>query len=893
MRIRYRILLFICYCFCSIPYSNGQSNTMTINVQVFDSINWKVPADVRFFLLHNNDTLSNGTELNSGSFKFSSEAITGKLILLAEAPFYNNYLDTFNTNGDLSINLDTIYLTPTHILNEITIQSGYKSKIDRDTASFTADSFIIRRFDNAEQLLEKIPGIEISQSKGIRYYGQPINEISIDGIPFSNFDIHALLKLLRGRDVDKLKIYDAKANLSNNFIEKSNPEKAINIILKEEAKHGYYGKLAAGAGKVDKFHWDNTSNVSSFNDNRSIVGYVTSNNTGSTSSYGESELTEQNTTDAPRGVPTDISAGVHYDRRLNNKFSFNASYRIGYNDQNASTEITDINFLPSNQITTATQSDFNSKTISNNATIQTSYKIDSFSSLNLTTNLSIGLFKGDAKNSSNAVNSDYTTVNSSLLQNEYHGHSPQTSFSLSYIKNFRNGSNLICSFSPYWNNNVTNADQFSILNLVDSNTIQKSAQQKNSHEANSTYVFVSHYKSLLAKHLNFDINLQSNLSKSKSLLQTYDQYADGDNNIKDSLNPLYSSDYKFLSLSNSVSTKISMRRKKYSFQLGTDFNQTLWNQQNAYSAVNQIRNFINALPSANVSVTIGKTSFASLNYKLQSVQPTLNQIQPLVNNNNPLQIIIGNPDLVQSFSHNIGFNYTASSKNGNRSFNANSNISIIKNAISLKQTINEDGRQASQYYNQNGNYFWNISSNYEISIGTKIRLSAGANANWARTVTIVNNEDNLASTQSYGSRLSFTYALDTTLSIRFNSDIIYSLNNTTLSSGNNNITNYVTSLNATYSLPFFGLTTGTSLIWNTIKSSIDNDNKRNYVIWNAYIQRCINKSQSLSIKLYAHDLLNQNKGYLVYADNNTQHKETYNSIERYFLLGFIWNFTKR
>ncbi|WP_190277259.1 outer membrane beta-barrel protein [Taibaiella lutea] len=866
---------------------------MTVNVQVFDSINWKVPPDVKLFLLHNNDTLGSGIELNSGHFKLSSETAKSKLILLAEAPFYNNYTDSFSTNGDLSINLDTIYLTPTHILNEITIQSGYKSKIDRDTASFTADSFIIRRFDNAEQLLEKIPGIEITQNKGIRYYGQPINEISIDGIPFSNFDIHALLKLLRGRDVDKLKIYDAKPNLSNNFTEKSNPEKALNIILKEEAKHGYYGKLSAGAGKVDKFHWDNTSNVSSFNDNRSIVGYVTSNNTGNTSSYGESELTEQNTTDAPRGVPTDISAGVHYDRRLNKKLSFNANYRIGYNDQNASTEIVDINFLPTNQITTTTQSYFSSKAISNNATVQTSYQIDSFSSLNLVTNLSLGFFKGNAKNTSSAVNSDYTTVNSSLLYNEYHGNSPQASFSLSYIKNFRNGSNLIFSFSPYWNNTVTNASQSSTLNLMDSNTAQKSAQQKNNHEANSTYVFVSHYKSLLAKHLNLDINWQSNLSKSKSLLQTYDQYADSDNNIKDSLNPIYSSDYKFLSMSNSLSTKISMRRKKYSFQLGTDFNQTLWNQQNAYSAISQTRNFINALPFANINVTIGKTSFASVNYKLQAAQPTLNQIQPLVNNNNPLQIIVGNPDLVQSFSHNVGLNYTASSKNGNRSFNANSNLSIIKNAISFKQTIDEDGRQVSQYYNQNGNYFWNISSTYDISVGAKIRLSAGANGNWARTVTVVNNNDNIASTQSYGSRLSFTYALDTTLNLRFNSDINYSLNNTTLSSGSNNIVNYVTSLNATYSLPFFGLTTGTSVIWNAIQSSIDNDNKRNYIIWNAYIQRCINKSQSLSVKLYAHDLLNQNKGYLVYADNNTQHKETYNSIERYFLVGFIWNFTKR
>lgn len=893
MSIQHWIVLIFC-CFYSINPINGQSNTLTIQGQVFDSINWQVPPEARLLLLHHNDTISRNPLSGTGRFTLSSTQNTDQLILIAEAPFYNIYKDTFSTKGKASIHLDTIYMTPAHVLKEVTIQSGYKSKIDKDTASFTADSIVIKQFDNAEQLLEKIPGIEITAGKGILYYGRPINEVNIDGIPFSGFDTRSLLKLLRGRDIDKLKIYDSKPNAENNFTEKSSPEKAMNILLKEEAKHGYFGKLSAGLGKVDPFHWDNNTNVSSFNDRRNIVAYATSNNTGGTSAYGESALTEQNTTDVPRGTPTDITAGIHFDERfLNNKLSVNGNYGITYNKQHANTATTDINFLPDGQITTSTQSNTHSNSNSSNANVRISYQIDPSSSLSLTGNSSLAFIKGNIGNNASIVNNDHEMISTSILQSSYHGTAPQVSLNLSYAKVFKNGSNLICSFLPYWNKNVTNMDQSSILEMPGSGNIQESLQKKSNKEANNTYTFTSYYKLPLTKHLSVEATWISDLSGSKAQMQTYDQYADSDNNIKDSLNPVYSSDYAFYRVSNSVSTKIYMRRKKYSAQLGADFKQAFWDQQNAYSNTNQTRAFINALPFANINVTTGKTSFASANYKLQATQPSLEQIQPLVNNNNPLQIIVGNADLTQSFTHNLSLNYTVSSKDGNRSFNANSNISIIENAISLKQTIDENGKEVSQYYNQDGNYLWNTSSGYDIYIANKIRLSAGAGINRARTISIVNSKENIALTNSYNSRLSCAYILDTTLNIQFNSGIVYSSTQTTLNSGNNPIFNYVTSINLAYSTPLWGLSMGTYLTWNSIRSNIGDAGKRDFFIWNAYLQRCINKSQSLSIKLYAYDLLNQNKGYLVYIGNNVQHKESYNSLERYFLLGIVWNFTKR
>jgi hypothetical protein len=70
------------------------------------------------------------------------------------------------------------------------------------------------------------------------------------------------------------------------------------------------------------------------------------------------------------------------------------------------------------------------------------------------------------------------------------------------------------------------------------------------------------------------------------------------------------------------------------------------------------------------------------------------------------------------------------------------------------------------------------------------------------------------------------------------------------------------------------------------------DQNNNVVLWNAYIGRKLLKNDKAIIKISGHDILNQNQGYNRYINSNVLKEDNYQTIKRYFLISFLWNFSK-
>jgi hypothetical protein len=70
------------------------------------------------------------------------------------------------------------------------------------------------------------------------------------------------------------------------------------------------------------------------------------------------------------------------------------------------------------------------------------------------------------------------------------------------------------------------------------------------------------------------------------------------------------------------------------------------------------------------------------------------------------------------------------------------------------------------------------------------------------------------------------------------------------------------------------------------------DGNNNILLWNAYFRKKFLKNDKAIIKIIAHDILNQNTGYSRYISSNVIQETNYQSIARYFLLSFVWNFSK-
>jgi hypothetical protein len=776
-------------------------------------------------------------------------------------------------------------------LKEVVIRRRFAIKMDRDTTFFTADSFAARQFDNLEELMRRIPGMQVTKDGNILYNGLPIRQVGIDGTPLLNFDPKRLLQLLRGRDVDQLKIYNLETTADNPGRFRDRQEKGLDIRLKEEAKRGYYGKLAAGAGKGARTQWDQSADLSSFTDERKVSAYVLSANTADQSAFTATELPWQDISSLPRGTPGNSTAGIFYEKKINKSLSVSGNYSMNRNTQDVRVETTERRFLPSGIISTSAQAHSGIRALSNSITLQAGYVIDSHSYVSLVVNGGLSSSAG-SDNISTATNNEDSLISSSRLTNTYKAQNPNAALVLSYNKRFRRAGSLTCSFVPNRSSSTARTEQYSNLDLVASGEVQQFNQQRYNTESNRIYTMSADYKYPVSRQLNIGLNWQGSRTQSESAQETYDRYMDGGKQLTDTLNPLFSNHYLLRKVSSDLGAMLSFTGKKYAVRLGSELQSINWRQQDVGLGTNVTRRFANLVPSASIRMTVSKQSVMNISYQLQFTQPALSQIQPLVNNNDPMNILAGNPLLTQSSAHNTNAGYTFTSSDGRQMFHAGSSLSVMRKAISLGQYIDENGRRTSRYYNQDGNYTSNLSLNYDQSVGKRIRVSAGQAAGFSKTITIVNNEENKAGIQSCSSRFSLTYSKDTVLNVRLEAAASYmsataSLNKTEPGS----MVNYAGIINMNYSLPFGGVSVGTSCSWNNIKGSTGKG--AGFLIWNASIQRDMNKTKSLVMKLYVYDLLNRAKGYSFYNELNVQREERFNSIERFFLLGLIWHFTKR
>jgi len=144
-----------------------------------------------------------------------------------------------------------------------------------------------------------------------------------------------------------------------------------------------------------------------------------------------------------------------------------------------------------------------------------------------------------------------------------------------------------------------------------------------------------------------------------------------------------------------------------------------------------------------------------INYDGRTNQPSLFQLQPIRNNNDPLNIVIGNPDLKPSFQHSMYFNFWDSKVLQKRSFGIYGNFSLTQNAFSNKNTVDTLGKTTSQTVNVNGNYSGNIGFDFnktfkwqDLFVAFRPSINVNKNTNY------VNNKENV--TNSYNLRLGIT-----------------------------------------------------------------------------------------------------------------------------------------
>ncbi|MEO8117331.1 MAG: outer membrane beta-barrel protein, partial [Bacteroidota bacterium] len=297
---------------------------------------------------------------------------------------------------------------------------------------------------------------------------------------------------------------------------------------------------------------------------------------------------------------------------------------------------------------------------------------------------------------------------------------------------------------------------------------------------------------------------------------------------------------------------------------------------------------------ANFNYKFNSSTRMSINYNGSTTQPSIQQIQPIQDNTNPLIITIGNPLLKQAFVHNIRLFANSYKVFSQRGFFLFGNFSTTQNAIVTSSVVDySSGKTVNQYINSNGSY--NYSSSFDYNMKLKkldMNVSAGLNVYGGNYSNFINNIKNTTTNNDFGINAGINKQKEKKYDFNYRINVDY---NTSKSSINSSIqTNYWT-YNHNLSL---NLTLPKRFEFNTdvdasFRQKTDLFTKNNDVIqWNAYIGKKLFKNDKGLIKFSAYDILDQNKGYDRYITSSVIQETNYQTINRYFLLSFVWNISK-
>jgi len=874
-------------------------------------------------LLRNKDTvLYTFTRANNqGSFELNNLA-AGKYLLMVSYPSYADYTDHITLEENTTLNLGRIsMLTKAHLLEDVTVRQKIAAiKLKGDTIEYKADSFKVREGASVEEMLKKLPGIQVDKDGNITAQGEAVQKVLVDGEEFFGDDPTIATRNLEAAAIDKVQVFDKKSDQAVfTGIDDGQKTKTINLTLKEDKKHGYFGKMELGGGSDDK--WNNSLMANAFKNKRKLSFYSIMSSTGQTglnwddrSKYGDNSGMTTGVTDDGgmymsinndefsnsnyygSGLPKNWSVGINYSNKYNgDKEALNGSYR--YNklmSEGSSTNRTQ-SILPdtlfyNNQVS-------NSFSVKDRHTLYGTFDwtIDSSLSAKLVINAYKGTSSTWSTNNGVALNAVNDTVNLSNRNNSGIGDNQSLNTSFLLRKKFkRPGRTLSFNIDQKYLQNHSDGYLYALNQFFDKAGTRYESdttdQKKTNNNSNNTVNTRLVYTEALSSSFIIEADYGLNNTRSESKLLSYDKDGTGK---YETLNTLYSNDYSYNILTNVVGTMFRFNKKKYSISAGGDMAKAHFTQKDELKDTVSTYNYTNFFPRVISYYKFNQNSRVNFNYNGNTNQPTIQQIQPVVNNSNPLNIAIGNPNLKQEFRHTFRLSYNSYKVLKERGFFLSANYNITTNAIRTSTNTDSSGKSLYQYINTNGNYNYGgyLSFNSKLK-KIDVHFNAYYNINISNNVTYINGIKNNTATGSHALGVSFYKSKDNKYDIDLNATFMYNTSTSSIRPDvNNNYWSMTHSLDATVQLPLkFEL--NNNIQFNIREKTAIFPTNNNVVLWNAYLAKKILKKDKAQIRFTAHDILDQNKGFNRNINSISVTEYTYQTIRRYFMLSFIWNFSK-
>ncbi|MDO8997560.1 MAG: TonB-dependent receptor [Sediminibacterium sp.] len=842
----------------------------------------------------------------------------GKYIVMVTYPAYADYVDIINTTGGITDLGKISVITKATLLQEVIVKQTIGSiRMKGDTTEYKADSFKVSANADVQELLRKMPGIQVNSKGEITAQGERVQKVLVDGEEFFSDDPAVVTKNLRADAVDKVQSFDKKSDQAVfTGIDDGQKIKTLNLTLKEDKKKGYFGKAEAG-GDFDKYGYGKLL-ANSFKGKRKISGYLTTDNTkfeslnwNENQNYGgNTNMTTEVTDDGGimmwgsgdefswgTGFPRSITGGLHFSNKWNkDKHNSNNTYQFNQLDVSGINSNKTQNILPgADLISTSIQNQASSRK-RNKLTSTYEWQIDSSSSLKITARGSIVNSNIASNYFGRTINSDSILLNQSNRLTSTVDENKTMNSTIFYRKRFKKAGRTIS-----WNNEINYNDRADDGFLTADNTFYDAFgnlvrrdlvdQQKTNKQIATTINSTINYTEPLWKNTFLVLNYKLSVSRNDAERNTFAKNTA--NNKYENLVDTLSNHFIFNTTGHNGSVNIRYNVKKFNFSIGTGLGTVNYRLNDLVKKTDRNVIFNNFIPAVTFNYTPKQQRRFNFSYNGSTRNPSLSQIQPIIDNIDPLNLTIGNPNLKQSFVHqfNLGGSDYKVLKSRRISFNVN--FSKTENAISNSSFVDNQGRRINQAINVAGNYSLSgrVGYGFEIIPSFNVGLDIGPRIN--QFANRVNGIDNITKNRSTDFSINMGYWGDKWINFYAYGSAVR--NNST------------TSIRPDISTKFWSYNAYANLQFKLkkIKTYIDFDlnaniyektavfaDQRDVYIVNASARKVISKNDQWEIKASVNDLFNQNLGINRNASSNFITETTNQTIQRYFLFSLIWNFSK-
>ena len=848
------------------------------------------------------------TDIN-GAYTISGLKAGNYIVETSFVGYDNSSRDIRITNTDLTLQPVTMQ-TGALMLAEATVV-GVRTpvKVMQDTVEYNADAYRTQPNAVVEDLLKRLPGVEVDSEGKITANGKSVTKILIDGKEFFADDPTVASRNLPVEMVDKLQVVDRKSDLARiTGVDDGEEETVINLTVKKGMNNGWFGNAEAGYGTDNRYKGNFIVNRFWNGNQLTLLGNF---NNVNELGFNDGMSGRFRRFGGDNGITKSQALGLNFNIGKDEIFRVGGNLMYSHTDRDTRTSSARTYIFPDSSSYYDTDKSARDRGHTVRADFRVQWNPDSFNTFEFRPNFSYS--RNDSWSLSDALTRNGALAEVTRSRNEQSSLGDNYEFRGQLIYNHKVRSKpgrSISFFADYslsdtrektdnysWNKFFLLGDSIDIMdqwsdNHTWSNNISArvSWTEPLGNVRNGNFLTVAYrfqYRWNNADKLTYDhpVLWPDGFAGEPLIGEDLILNEDLTNRFRnDYMSQDIRAGFKHVSKTGSIDVGLSLvPQSSKSIYLYSD------GEVNHDKSI-PVRNVLNVAPYLRYRYKMGKSRSLNVDYMGRSSQPTMAQLQPVADMSDPLRIVVGNPDLNPSFSHNVRLRFQDFNAEAQRSIMTMVDGQLVQNSIVSKTTYNDlTGGQTTTYENVGG--VWNIRGMNMLSMPLRNRQFMFSNflmVNYATAVSFNNGERNRSGSLMLREQPGLSWRPD---NLELELRPFYSLQTVHYSlptTAGRTVHSYGGNFRGTYNAPF-GLSVGTDVEYSATSGYSQGFDSKQWM-WNATLSYSFLRGQAMTVSLKAYDLLQQKSNVQRTVNANYSEDIRYNSLTRYFMVTLAYKF---